>query len=210
MQDAEVSDLVFGSLEDRQCSRGRGRFKPEREKNYVPAGILLCNLQRVEWRINHPRIGSRSFCIEQAGLRAGHSHHVAEGSENDARFQRDRNRIVNSPKRNHAHRASGSVNHFDVRRQQIFDAVLEDRMGVPAADFHELQGARGHARDLIGELSGEVRLPVFVYEFHFAPFLLAAFYHRLVLKKRVNHVPHNVIERDVSFLYAMDAGSRNG
>jgi DNA polymerase III delta subunit len=59
------------------------------------------------------------------------------------------------------------MNHFDVPRQQIFNAVLKDRVRMSATDLHQLQRSGGQALDLIGQLQRQVTLPVFVYEFHF-------------------------------------------
>ena len=46
--------------------------------------------------------------------------------------------IVRSAKRNDADRTTWAVDHFDVFRQQVFDAVFEDGMCVSAAYFHQL------------------------------------------------------------------------
>ena len=51
---------------------------------------------------------------------------------------RDRDPVVDAPHRDHAHRAARAVHELDVRRQQVVDAVLVDRVRVAAADLHHL------------------------------------------------------------------------
>ena len=53
------------------------------------------------------------------------------------------------------------MNHLDVRRQKVFDAVFENRVRVPAADFHPFQGLVGQAGDFfrLREVSAPYRVP---------------------------------------------------
>ena len=55
-----------------------------------------------------------------------------------------------------------------LRRQQILDAVAEDRMGVAAAELHEAIAARGVrlAMDRRGEAARGVGVAIFVEVFH--------------------------------------------
>ena len=66
----------------------------------------------------------------------GNAHHIAERRENNIGLESKRNTIVGAPERNHADRTARTVNHLDIRRQKVFDAVFENRVCVPAANFH--------------------------------------------------------------------------
>ena len=89
----------------------------------------------------------------------GHAHHVAEAGEDHARLARDRDAVVDAAHRDHADRAAGPVDELDVLRQQVVDAVLVDRVGVPAADLHQLVVAArlDGGEDLAGERRGRAR-----------------------------------------------------
>ena len=54
--------------------------------------------------------------------------------------------IVDAAHGKHAHRAAGTVDQFDVGRQQILQAEAVDGVGVAAADFHDAVVPRGSAR----------------------------------------------------------------
>ena len=56
---------------------------------------------------------------------------------------RHRDAVVDAAHRDHADRAAGPVHELDVRRQQVVDAVLVDRVRVPAAHLHDLVVAAG-------------------------------------------------------------------
>ena len=51
---------------------------------------------------------------------------------------RDGDPVVDAPHRDHADRASRAVDELDVRGQEVVDAVLVDRVRVPAAHLHDL------------------------------------------------------------------------
>src|SRR5207344_1365481 len=50
----------------------------------------------------------------------------------------DRDAIVDAAHRDHADRAPRAVHELHVGRQQVVDAVLVDRVRVPAAHLHDL------------------------------------------------------------------------
>src|SRR5487761_854025 len=76
--------------------------------------------------------------------------------------------VVHAPHRDHAYRAPGAVHEHDGLREVILEAVLVDRVGVPAAHLHELVLAPGLAkrRYLRGERTGLLRVTIFVHEPH--------------------------------------------
>ncbi len=133
----------------------------------MPIGVLLRDLQRVEWRVHHAHVGTGGLGVEQAAVAAGHAHEVAEAREDDTGLVRDGDAVVEAAHRDHAHRTPGSVHELDVARQQVLDAVLEDGVGVPAAHLHDLPvlvaGLGGDAR---AERAGEVGVAEFVGELH--------------------------------------------
>ena len=71
----------------------------------------------------------------------------------------DRDAVVDAAHRDHAHRAARPVHELDVGRQQVVDAVLVDRVRVPAADLHDLVVAAGldGGEDLAGQRPGRGR-----------------------------------------------------
>ena len=71
-------------------------------------------------------------------VRARDAHHVAEAGEDHAVLVGQRDPVVDPPHRDHAHRTARAVHELDVGRQQVVDAVLVDRVGVPAAHLHDL------------------------------------------------------------------------
>ena len=80
----------------------------------------------------------------------------------------DRDPVVDAPHRDHADRAAGAVHELDVRRQQVVDAVLVDRVRVAAADLHDLVvAARLDGRDdLARKHPAELGVPVLVDVLH--------------------------------------------
>ena len=101
-------------------------------------------------------------------LGAGHAQHVAVGREDDAVALGEADRHVEPAGGQHADRAAGAVHHFDIRGQQILDAVAEDRVGVAAAEFHQPIAAAGIrlAMDRCGEAAGGLGVAVFVEVLH--------------------------------------------
>ena len=82
----------------------------------------------------------------------------------------DRDAVVDAPHRDHAHGAARPVDELDVRRQQVVDPVLVDRVRVAAADLHELVvAARLDGReDLPRERAAEAGVAELVDEPHAA------------------------------------------
>ena len=81
-----------------------------------------------------------------------------------------RDPVVDAAHRDHAHRAAGAVDELDVRRQQVVDPVLVDRVRVAAADLHELVVAAGldQRQDLAGDGAAELGVAELVDELHAA------------------------------------------
>ena len=73
---------------------------------------------------------------------------------------------VDHLQRRHADRAAGAVHQLDARRQDVVDAVLDDRVRLAAADFHDGPGPRDGAGDGRGQLPGGLGIAIFVEVFH--------------------------------------------
>ena len=167
-EDEEVANALGLGSHQGQRRRRRGGLEADRVEHDLAVGVLLRDLQarraanrpcarrrRQPWR----RAGSRRC----PGTRIRSPKHVkiTPGS------MRDGDAVVEASHRDHAHGASGSVHELDVARQQVLDAVLEDRVGVPTAHLHDLPVlvARlgGDART---QSAGEVGVAEFVCELH--------------------------------------------
>ena len=68
---------------------------------------------------------------------ARHAQHVAERAEDHAGRDGDLDGLVDQLERRDADRTARAVHERDLWRQQLVDAELDDRVGLPAADFHE-------------------------------------------------------------------------
>ena len=76
--------------------------------------------------------------VEEGAVGAGDPHHVAEAGEDHAGLPRQGDPVVDPAHRDHADRAAGPVDQLDVVGEQVVDPVLVDRVGVAAADLHQL------------------------------------------------------------------------
>ena len=75
-------------------------------------------------------------------------------------------RLVDDLQRRHADRASGPVDHLDGVRQQLVDAVPDDRMRLAATHFHDRPALAGRALDLVDELAGKLGIAELVQILH--------------------------------------------
>src|SRR5215813_10147068 len=98
----------------------------------------------------------------------GHAHHVTECSEDDAIVCGKRQTVINSPHRQNANRATGTVNQFDVLGKDVFEAEAVNSVGVAAADFHEavVPGGSSQATNLFCGLVDQVRVAKLVNKLH--------------------------------------------
>src|SRR5208283_6090953 len=86
----------------------------------------------------------------------------------DLRPHGESDRVVNTANRQHTDGTSRPVHHLHIRRQEIFDPVARDGMGVAATEFHELivSAGDGFAGDGGGHGTGEVTVAILVDMFH--------------------------------------------
>ena len=55
-QYGEVINVILCCLINRHCVGGRGSFKANGEKDYLLVWIILCDLQRIERRVDYSHI----------------------------------------------------------------------------------------------------------------------------------------------------------
>ena len=135
----EVRDALGLRALERQRGRRRRRLEADREEDDLAVGVL-------PWRSAARRAASRpsarrrpaALASSSVPSRARDAHHVAEAGEDHAGLVGDRDPVVDAAHRDHADRAAGAVDELDVRRQQVVDPVLVDRVRVAAADLHHL------------------------------------------------------------------------
>ena len=69
-------------------------------------------------------------------------------------------------KRRHADRTTGSVDQFHAGRQQFVQPVAHQRMRLAAAHLHQHQWPGYFSGDPFGDCKGDLRIAIFVDEFH--------------------------------------------
>ena len=142
--------------------------KPMAKNITCRSGIGARQFQRIGRRVDDPDVGAASLVFERAAVRAGHAHHVAERGEDDVWPLRHGQAVVDAAHGQHADRAAGTVDQFDVGRQQILQAEAVDGVGVAAAHLHEavVPAGVGQAADLLGGLGDQLGLAKLIDESH--------------------------------------------
>jgi hypothetical protein len=138
----EVLDALGLGLQDGERGARHGGLEAEAEEHDLPLGMPAREPERIQRRVDDPHVGALRLGLQQTLARAWHAHGVAEGRENDLGPLRQRHAVVDPAARQHADRAAGAVHQFDRLGQHLLEAVAEDRMGVPAAHFHDLERAQ--------------------------------------------------------------------
>ena len=170
-EDAEVAEAELGRLLDRHGGGRRRRLEADGEEDDFAVGVLLGEAQRVGAAVDHADVGALGAGLHQAGaVAARHPHHVAIGAQDDFRTAGEFDRHVEPADRQHADRAAGAVDHIDVGRQQVFDAVAADGVGVAAAELHDgvAAGGIGLRRDGGGDPGRQGAVAVLIDVFHAA------------------------------------------
>ena len=166
----EVLDAFAPRLQHGQCGARHRGLEAECEEHHLARRIDACQLQRIEWRIDHSDIRPIGLRVQQAALRTGHAHGVAKGREDDLWIAGEGYAVIHAPHRQDADRAAGAMHELDrVLRQHRLQAVAEDGVGVAAADFHHLQGPtacggqrRSQTRDFADQGAGLAGVPEFI------------------------------------------------
>ena len=134
----EVGDAL-GASPGRRPSRWPAPWSrsPTAKKTTCRSGLSPRELHRVERRVDDAHVAAGGLDGEQIAVRARHAQHVAERAEDDVGPRGDLDRLVDHLERRDADRAARAVDQRDLRRQQLVDAELDDRVGLAAADLHE-------------------------------------------------------------------------
>src|SRR5271166_5619729 len=135
----------------------------------APAAFARIRLAPFEAGTDHADIRAGCLRPHQAGpFRGRHAHHVGIGAQRDAWPPGESDSVIDPPHREHADRATGTVDHAQIGRQQVLDAIARDRVGVAAAELHErIAALRLHfSGDRRGKVAGERAVTVFIDIFH--------------------------------------------
>ena len=154
---------------DRHRVRRRGRFEADGEEDDLAVGIGRRDPNRVQRRVDDPHVGAAGFQAQQIRRRSGNAQHVAVAGEDDVRPGGDGQGLVDLLERRHANRAAGAVDHPHAGRQRLVDPLLDEGVGLAAADLHQGPGPGGDAMDLVDQLAGELGVAVLVDVLHAAP-----------------------------------------
>src|ERR1700722_8958103 len=73
-------------------------------------------------------------------MRARYAQHIPKGAKDNLGLSSDRVCFVDHLKRSDTDRASWSMHQFHTFGQQMIDSVLDDGVGLPAADLHKNPG----------------------------------------------------------------------
>ena len=169
----EIVDSLLDRLEDRQRGRRHRRFETQREKDDFAPRIGPRDGERVERRIDQADIGPLGLGLEHALFRSRNAHRIAEGREDHLRMLGDFDAIIDPAHRQHAHRAAGAVDELDFPGHHFVQPVPEDRVGMAAADLHDIErladgrrGSRHRVANLAKQPLGENGIAKFVGIFH--------------------------------------------
>ena len=153
-------------LPDRHRVGGRGGFETDGEEDHLAIGILARDRDGVHRGVGDAHVAAFGLDAEKIARGAGDAEHVAVGDQDHAGHGGDGDGLVDDFERRDADRAAGSVNQFELRRQQLVDAVAHERVGLAAADFHQDPGARDGGGDFGNKGAGELGIAILVDEFH--------------------------------------------
>ncbi len=127
--------------------RRRGSFKSNPEEDDLLVGKLHGQLYGVQGGVDDAHVAATTLHLEEIALGTRNAQHIAKAAENDSRLCGDGQRLVNEFERRDADRASGPVDHFDAGGQHLVDPILDDGVGLAAADFHDLPRLCGDLGD---------------------------------------------------------------
>src|ERR1019366_9310608 len=130
-----------GLLHDDGGGRG-GRLEPDREEDDLARRIVLREAERVGAAVHHADVGALGLRFKEAfAIASRDPHHVAERAEGDARTARELDRLLEPADGEHADRTPRAVDHLDLRRKHLDDAVTPQRVRVATAELHEAVAA---------------------------------------------------------------------
>src|ERR1700693_5618661 len=108
-------------------------------------------------------------------MRAGHTHHIPKGGEDDSFGTGNRNSIVDTTHWQHADGTPRSMNQVNIAWQDILYTVLINGMGMSTTDLHKFERPiTTHFRDFSRHTLRQFRVTIFIHKLHThlpAPFL---------------------------------------
>src|SRR5271166_3159668 len=129
--------------------------------------MLSRQFEGVEGGVDHTNLSALRLRVEEGALSPRNPQHVPKGRKDDVSLLCDKSRVVDAAHRDHADRASGTMDEGQALGQIVLDAVLVDRVRVASADLHHLISTRSQTcGDFLGEALREVARSVLVYEAH--------------------------------------------
>ena len=165
----EVGQTTSTRLVDGHGVGRRRRLETDGEEDDLTVGLGFGDVDRIERRVHDPDVGSAGPCRVEIAVRSGYPQHVTERAEDDVGSSRQLQAPVDRLERGHTDRAAGAVNELDLGRQELVDAVTDDRVGLPAADLHDRPVAGRCRRDLVQDAAGQLRIAELVEILHDPP-----------------------------------------
>src|ERR1700677_2396931 len=148
-QYGEISDTLFTCLPDGHRICWRGGLETDGEEHHLFVRMSASDPQAIEGRVNHFDVSSLRSNPKKIPIRTWHTQHVTEGAEDHARFSRNRMGAVDGFERSYADRATRPMHKLRLVWQKAIESVLDDRVRLPAAHFHQNPWAGDGALDLI-------------------------------------------------------------
>ena len=139
--------------------------KPMAKNTTCLSGFFLRQQHRIGARINHADVATARLGFHQRqAVRSRHAQAVTVSAQHHALLDGQPDRLIDPTDRQHADRATRTVDHLDVGRQQVGYAVTRNSMGVAAAKLHEMVVARwvGFTANGLGQPFGDLAVAKFV------------------------------------------------
>src|SRR5262249_4632394 len=169
----EVANFLSLGLQHSQSGGWHCCFEAKAEEHHLPTWVGAGKAQGIERGIHHTNIGALRLGLHQALARARHTHGVAEGREDYTGRLGNGDTVVDTTHWQHTYRTAGAVDQLDLLRQHGLDAIAENRMGVSAANFHDLERPTAADVNLLDKMLNAVdqrlrlgRVTKFVDVFH--------------------------------------------
>src|SRR5579859_193100 len=170
-EDRKVLDALGPGANERKRCGWRGGLEADGEEHNMFVRIGPGQLQRVRRRVHDANIGAARLVLQRAAVCSRHTHHVAECGKHHVWILRDSKAIIDPSHGQHADRAAGPVNQFDVRGQHILEAKTIDGVRVPAAYLHQpvVPLWIDKTANLIGRPVDDLRIAKLIYKSHSLP-----------------------------------------
>src|SRR6185369_1598965 len=167
-QHGKIRNPLLLRLVHRHRVRRSRSFESHRKEHNFLVRVLARDPQRIHRRIQNAYISALRFHREQITFAARNPEHVSEGAEDHLGPFRNPQRFINLLQRRHAHRTPRPMHQRDLLRQQLVNAILHDRVSLPAANLHQRPRPRRHLRNRPRILLCRLRIPILSHVFQIA------------------------------------------